>query len=69
MKSEYQREAELARKADKHEVAALREHVDRLERSVRELRTALDGVRSQCSVLQESIEEERRSNGQFGVGA
>ena len=37
--------SELNRKADSHETHSLRSDVDRLEHTVRELRTEVDGVR------------------------
>lgn len=60
---------QIERKADQREIYALRSDVDRLERTVRELSAALDGLRSQCAILQEDADEARRNNGQFGVGA
>ena len=42
--------------AKSHEVSALREHVDRLEYSLREVRSDLDGLRQQIYTLQENID-------------
>lgn len=41
--------------APAHEVAALRGNVDRLEHSLREVRSEIDGLRAQLSTLQDSL--------------
>ena len=50
---EIERKANAA--ADKHEVAALRGDVDRLEFYVRELRSEIDWLRAQLSTCQDQI--------------
>lgn len=45
----------ISAKADAHEVHALRSTVDRLEHSLREARTEIDGLRGQCEELQTRV--------------
>jgi predicted RNase H-like nuclease (RuvC/YqgF family) len=63
----------IQQKADQHEIHSLRDDVDRLERSNRELSSEVDSLRRRCERLEEScadlLREWQETNGQFGVGA
>ena len=64
---------EVQQKADQHELHSRDSRLDSLERSLLDLRAANDSLRHRCEILEEScrsqLEEFRRDNGQFGVGA
>lgn len=55
-----------------YEIDALRSDVARLERAIRELRAANDGLCSRVQILEESsaqhVQQWHQDNGQFGVG-
>lgn len=47
----------IDRKADKHEYHQINSDVDRLERTVRSLRAEIDGLRSELSMLKDSLRQ------------
>lgn len=47
----------IDRKADKHEFHQVNSDVDRLERTVRELLAEVDGLRSELSMLKDSLRQ------------
>jgi len=51
-------ESTISRKADSHEVSSLRSDVDRLERSNRELSSALDELRNQIQSCQDQLTQQ-----------
>lgn len=52
-----------------HFLAQVEHYLARLNTDVAAARTAFDAARSAELIAREDVEEERRANGQFGVGA
>ncbi len=59
----------IERKADEairrlHEIDALRSDVGRLERTIREIRTEIDGLRNEFQRLQDRVSQDLNDRGQ-----